>query len=288
MDKKNVVLLGGSNSVMVNGLQRGLREGINKISNHKKDLKFYNFAIGGCTAIQNLYEIIRHKEIVNSANLIITESNVNEIHNHGLTPEKLSLKLIYRQLSWFYKELFALKKRVLIIILPEYCVENRNIHILINNLHKKFANKYGFNIIDIQNYYNIKNLKEFGKRYDGGGHSFDFIMRNLGINIIKNIDYFQLSKFIDYKNDNPKFEICTPVDMKLIEGNLRSIHINNSVYDEKIYRINNTTKLKFPDSLNQYILLAFHSWNNKEGWKENFNIPQNWNQCIKTYSSIII
>ncbi|TKX34673.1 hypothetical protein [Campylobacter taeniopygiae] len=113
-------------------------------------------------------------------------------------------------------------------------------------------------------------------------------MRNLGINIIKNIDYFQLSKFIDCKNDNPKFKICTPVDMKLIEGNLKLIHINNSVYDEKIYRINNITKLKFPDLLNHYTLLAFHSWNNKEDRKENFNIPQNWNQCIKTYSSIII
>lgn len=29
--KKNVVLLGGSNSVMVNGLQKGLKEGIEKI-----------------------------------------------------------------------------------------------------------------------------------------------------------------------------------------------------------------------------------------------------------------
>lgn len=30
--KKNIILLGGSNSVMVNGLQKGLREGIEKLN----------------------------------------------------------------------------------------------------------------------------------------------------------------------------------------------------------------------------------------------------------------
>ncbi|WP_166739815.1 MULTISPECIES: hypothetical protein [Campylobacter] len=32
MNEKNVVLLGGSNSVMVNGLQKGLKEGIEKFN----------------------------------------------------------------------------------------------------------------------------------------------------------------------------------------------------------------------------------------------------------------
>lgn len=31
MNEKNVVLLGGSNSVMVNGLQKGLKEGIENL-----------------------------------------------------------------------------------------------------------------------------------------------------------------------------------------------------------------------------------------------------------------
>ena len=36
--KQNIILLGGSNSVMVNGLQRSIREGITKL-NERKDEK---------------------------------------------------------------------------------------------------------------------------------------------------------------------------------------------------------------------------------------------------------
>lgn len=36
--KQNIILLGGSNSVMVNGLQKGIREGIAKL-NKRKDEK---------------------------------------------------------------------------------------------------------------------------------------------------------------------------------------------------------------------------------------------------------
>ena len=36
--KQNIILLGGSNSVMVNGLQKGIREGIAK-PNERKDEK---------------------------------------------------------------------------------------------------------------------------------------------------------------------------------------------------------------------------------------------------------
>ncbi|WP_269747352.1 hypothetical protein [Campylobacter aviculae] len=34
MDKKNVVLLGGSTFFMINGLQKGLKESIEKINQH--------------------------------------------------------------------------------------------------------------------------------------------------------------------------------------------------------------------------------------------------------------
>ena len=36
--KQNIILLGGSNSVMVNGLQKGIRKGIAKL-NERKDEK---------------------------------------------------------------------------------------------------------------------------------------------------------------------------------------------------------------------------------------------------------
>lgn len=36
--KQNIILLGGNNSIMVNGLQKGIREGIAKL-NERKDEK---------------------------------------------------------------------------------------------------------------------------------------------------------------------------------------------------------------------------------------------------------
>ncbi|MCW1321928.1 hypothetical protein OLP39_05775 [Campylobacter jejuni] len=291
MNKKNVVLLGGSNSVMVNGLQKGIKEGIEEfnttIDKQEDFLEFYNFAIGGCTAIQNLYEVVRHKEILDNSQLIITESNVNELHNH-VSIEKLSLVSIYKQLAWFYKELFYLNKKVLILILAEYSINNDKIHTIINNLHKKFAKQYGFNIIDIHDYYEKNFLQDFGKAYDGGGHQFGFIMRKLGKAIVKNIYNYKFSKEKNFKNDNPKFLICTPKDMKLINGDLQEFRINNSMYEEKIYRINSSTKLKFPSIFDKYQILGFHSWNNNTERKELFKVPCNWYEAVGTYSSIAL
>ncbi|MBZ7938163.1 hypothetical protein [Campylobacter molothri] len=50
---KNIVLFGGSNSIMKGYLYSGL------LSND--DVKVFNLALGGCTCIQNLYELKREK-----------------------------------------------------------------------------------------------------------------------------------------------------------------------------------------------------------------------------------
>lgn len=72
--KQNIILLGGSNSVMVNGLQKGIREGIAKLNerkDEKRQLAFYSFALGATNSIQNLYRLIKHKILAKNAKLII-------------------------------------------------------------------------------------------------------------------------------------------------------------------------------------------------------------------------
>ncbi|ACM63626.1 hypothetical protein L8Y91_03695 [Campylobacter lari] len=66
MKKYNVVLLGGSNSVMVNGLQKGLRQ---------DDVNLTNLALGSTNSIQNLYELKRERnqKSINEVDLIITD-----------------------------------------------------------------------------------------------------------------------------------------------------------------------------------------------------------------------
>ncbi|OCR14726.1 hypothetical protein [Helicobacter pullorum] len=73
--KQNIILLGGSNSVMVNGLQKGIREGIAKLNERKDEkgqLAFYNFTLGATNSIQNLYRLIKHKILAKNSKLIIT------------------------------------------------------------------------------------------------------------------------------------------------------------------------------------------------------------------------
>lgn len=41
--KQNIILLGGSNSVMVNGLQKGIREGIAKLNEGKDEKEQLTF-----------------------------------------------------------------------------------------------------------------------------------------------------------------------------------------------------------------------------------------------------
>ena len=72
--KQNIILPGGSNSVMVNGLQKGIREGIAKLNerkDEKEQLAFYSFALGATNSIQNLYKLIKHKILAKNSKLII-------------------------------------------------------------------------------------------------------------------------------------------------------------------------------------------------------------------------
>lgn len=142
MLNKNIVLLGGSAFVMVNGIQVGLR---------KKGFKVSSLALGGTSALQNLYELKRNYEILKNSDLIITSSNVHDI---GMYNNINSLKYSFEIIDWFYKELFHLNKKNIVFITPtpqtwmnEICIKN------INNFHKKLANKYGFNVIDLQEFY---------------------------------------------------------------------------------------------------------------------------------------
>ena len=272
---KNVILLGGSNSVMVNGLQKGLKEGIEELNIIGNRMKFCNLALGA-TSIQNLYEIKRkrNKNILEHAELIITESNINEISaNDGGFP----LDIICRNLSWFYQELYFLNKRVLVLLLP---LQKGNYKI-INNLHKKLCIKFGFNLINLQNYYEIKSLNEFGNRIDIY-HQQGRIMQELGKIVIKNINKYNFPKRYNFNNDNPCFVICTPRDMELISGKLNEKCMKNSAFNEITYEINENTTLQFPNLYKNYKIIALHSWNHYE------NIELDWTNSILNYSNLTI
>ena len=71
---KNIVLLGGLNSI-IKGLSSGLKQ---------RNIHLINLALGGSTCLQNLYAIKRkrNQEFIQNADLIISESNVNDAINY--------------------------------------------------------------------------------------------------------------------------------------------------------------------------------------------------------------
>ncbi|MBX7545695.1 hypothetical protein [Helicobacter turcicus] len=259
----NVVLLGGSNSRLENGLQKGIREGIDKFNlqnNKNRQLSFFNFAVGATTHIQNFYTLKRerNKEIFENAELIITESNVNETIGNGDGRERINFNCIYRNLNWYYKELHVLKKKILVILLPTCHMWNDKV---INAIHKKLALKFGFNCIDMQEYVDNYRLNEFIKSLDWA-HVLQRIMCEFGKNIISNLESFKLSNSLHISNDNPKFIVCTPKEMELISGTLEENIAQNNVFYETTYQLKEgETILKFNQTFQGFTLIGIHTWN---------------------------
>ena len=247
---KNIVLLGGSNSVMVNGLQKGLREYANVT----------NLALGGTTSIQNLYELYRPKnqEAIKNADLIITESNINDIDHHLCKYKQFSLDNIFEELFYLYTKLYLLHKPICIIILPLYYDNYR----VINNMHRFLVNYYGFNIVDVNHYYEENSLVEFGKKFSY--HQMNVVSRNIGKGIAKNIDKFKASDKVIENIYLPEFKVLTPQDMKRF-GDFKIFNPKNSVFNEVVYRLEVDNYLSFK-GYEEYRIIGIHSWNlNKNG-----------------------
>lgn len=245
--KKNIVLLGGSNSVMINGLQRGLRKYSKEVNRD-----FYNFSLGACTAVQNFYELHRKKnlDVLENAELIITESNVNEIYQNYEEHEKLPLNVINDNLFLLYRKLASYQSKILVLILP-YLLGNFKI---INDMHKFWIRYFKLNYIDVHEYYEKNNLHEFGKRIDMA-HQLPRVMYELGKNIIKNID--QMKNNNKESNIEDNLIIVNMGDMETF----KKVNPRNSLYNEIAYRLDNKKVFIFPKKYSGYKILAVHTWN---------------------------
>lgn len=253
MMKKKVILLGGSNSVALNGLNNGIKKWLNK-----DKYEFHNLSLGACTSVQNLYELHRSKNqnILRNIELIITESNVNEINQNSEIHEKLPIEIIARNLRWFYEKLATYQTKILVLILP-YPIGNYKI---INKIHKKMCIEYSFNCIDMQEYYESKDLIEFGKRLDIAHQQFS-IMSELGKRIVLNLENFKLSRFVKFLNKDVLFKVITPTELKCIKGEISKQVVKNSLFEEIAYRMDVSSILKFPKYLSDWRIVSMHTWN---------------------------
>ncbi|MCV3456937.1 SGNH/GDSL hydrolase family protein [Campylobacter sp. CNRCH_2016_0050h] len=230
----DVILLGGSNSVVKNGLRIGLEN---------KDITLHNYALGLSTSLQNLYELIRHENTINKSDFLISESNINDY----LSP--MSLNIILRNIDYFYEELYKANKITIVLILPIPACNDKSK--AINEAHRKNCAHYGFNLIDVDLYYQKNNLYDFDQNYKF--HPMPLAMQELGKNIIKNLHSFKKSKenIICSKR---KYHIFAP-------SNLTKIEHKNSFFCEKTTKIKANEKIIFPKELKNYQILGIHTWN---------------------------
>ncbi|HEC1791124.1 TPA: SGNH/GDSL hydrolase family protein [Campylobacter lari] len=230
----DVILLGGSNSVVKNGLRIGLEN---------KDITLHNYALGLSTSLQNLYELIRHENTINKSDFLISESNINDY----LSP--MSLNIILRNIDYFYEELYKANKITIVLILPIPACNDKSK--AINEAHRKNCAHYGFNLIDVDFYYQKNNLYDFDQNYKF--HPMPLAMQELGKNIVKNLHNFKKSKE-DIICSKRKYHIFAP-------SNLTKIEHKNSFFCEKTTKIKANEKIIFPKELKNYQILGIHTWN---------------------------
>ncbi len=206
--------------------------------------------------------------------MIITESNINEAIDKLEYIGEIPLEIICRNLEWFYQELHCLNKKIVSIVLPYYAGRYR----VINQFHRKLCQKYGINIIDMSAHYTRLNLDEFWFAISTD-HPLSVIMQELGKNIINAVDSFKPPKKLDFKRT--EFKILTPKDFKNT-AKLQMDHLNNSMYDEYTYKINEGMQLKFPEKFYGYYPIAIHTWNNNDGFP--MSIEDNFCEASINYS----
>lgn len=99
-------LLGGSNSILKNGLSKGLNSRV----------KLKNYALGASSSLQNLHSLIRYTEEIDTLDVIFSESNVNDFHSAWLA--KINISVVLKNIDRYYQELNFVCQNVVVLVLP--------------------------------------------------------------------------------------------------------------------------------------------------------------------------
>ncbi|MEL1147562.1 hypothetical protein AADW28_08505, partial [Campylobacter jejuni] len=268
MRKNKILIMGASNSILPGGLRAGLSQ---------SNVDFDNLSIGGSIASSKIYTILKYKQRIKEADLVILECNLADVDR--VVFDDIGFEECIRNTCWLYEELYKINEKVLNLLLVN--THKNEVEKYIRNIHKLLCNKYGFNSIDMHSYYESREILNFFLSHPDPTHQISTIMYNLGKNIVTNIENFKKSK-INIKQHNPLFLYLTPLDLDLIEGNLQYSLKKHPLFQEcQTYRIELNTKLKFPTKYSNFILIGMHTYN------EELKI-KNWMKKRQSYGNIAI
>ena len=89
-----VYLIGGSNSVLPNGLKVGLEEELNNL--YENNFTLYNKSLWGASSLRHINQLMTDIDIIKKSDIIITESNINDTHRFQVSRYNVSLELYGR------------------------------------------------------------------------------------------------------------------------------------------------------------------------------------------------
>ncbi|MCR6587601.1 SGNH/GDSL hydrolase family protein [Campylobacter insulaenigrae] len=272
---RNVVLLGASNSKIFGGLKSGLSQ---------DNVNLNDLSIGGTASLHKLYCLKReeNQEMIREADLIIVESNIMDISILSF----LELNVVIRNIKILYSYLSKLNCKILILILFDSRALNDKKSYMINNLHRFEANRYEFNIIDVDHYVNINKLNKFFLDPDPF-HMLASIMYRIGKNIIQAIDDFHISYKYN-KRDKNIYEVLNVDKLKRINKDLEIQIIRDMMYKEKVCCIDKNIELKLPKELNGFKIIGIHTFNNTISnlIKKNIQYGVDYQRTL-SYSSLV-
>ena len=226
------VLFGGSNSITSGGIADGLK-------NHLPHMK--NLAAGASSSLQNLFELLRHKDDILNSDFVITESNVNDSHiAHTLS----NLSLVLENIDWFYRELSLFEVPVYVLMLPlsrdGSAPESPKVVDAINQCHRKNAHRYGYNLIDVDGRFAALTDNQMNLMMANERHPIQIFMHRLGENLARHLidDRRRLSA-----NDSNRLEGLQHSVTLFDEHQNKKVRKSNTRFDEWLYPLSEPTEI---------------------------------------------
>ncbi|HFU75602.1 MAG TPA: hypothetical protein ENK66_05075 [Arcobacter sp.] len=283
-----VALLGGSNSVKRFGLSSGLKE--------NPDIQLYNFALGGCSCLQNLDAIIANYESISQMDVIISESNINDFYN--VNTQVVPFELMQKNIAKYYLLLSQLNVRVISILLPI------NMHLITENAYQLFSEviyehlfhikNHGFEYVNIENYVstylsenksiNFKNPHHL--LVPDGFHTKSLFMHQVGLNLyaylLENICSTDIVHNTKVQVDYVKLKAEHFNDVSIADK-------ENTFFKERTMLVNK--KIFFPKQYIGYKIIGVSTWgegglnitNTSKSIIKNFNDLYSFNEILEDF-----
>ncbi len=152
----NIVMLGGSffcyNYHSIPGVKKIIKELEEKHPNVKINL--LNLSLSATDTLQNLSELILNQETIAHADFVITNSNSNDIHAFKASRYSLSYERLCKNIEIYYTKLYQIIDKKRTKVLSWISAYNHPCRTIVNNIHRYYNNKFGFNCLDDDLYYN--------------------------------------------------------------------------------------------------------------------------------------